>query len=291
MRHRVALAGLAAILTALVVLPSLSAATPKPPAPPDYAAQAWSILPPGENGSLAFDTHTTDQAKMYDALTPLRGKVTQRDIQRDFKPEPLGLGKDKPVSIERPRTGVRIARDRFDVAHVFGTTQANVEFGAGWVTAEDRGLLLSLIRGPARAAALDIPGLDPISLALSGKTFVPSLQTEAFLANQVDALKASGPTGRKLVGLINAYVQGLNAYYRAKGIPEPPYTANDVIASAALIAARFGANGGQEVRNSMFLSALEQKLGPEKGMHAGLPGPARGRRPRGARHRPRRLPL
>ena len=247
------------------MLSPLPAATPKLPVPADYAAQAWSILPPGENGSLAFDRNTTDQAKLYDALTPLRGKVTQRDIQRYFKPEPLGLGKEKPASVLRPRPGVTIARDRFGVAHVFGTTQANVAFGAGWVTAADRGLLLSLIRGPARVAALDVPGLDPLGLALSGKTFVPSLQTEAYLANQIDALKASGPIGRKVVTIVQAYVQGINAYYKAKGIPEQTYTPNDVIAAAALIAARFGANGGQEVRNSMFLSALEQKLGADKG--------------------------
>ena len=73
--------------------------------PPDYAAQAWSILPPGENGSLAFDKHTSDQAKLYDALTPLRGKVTQASIQRYFKPEPLGLGKEKPVSIAAAQAG------------------------------------------------------------------------------------------------------------------------------------------------------------------------------------------
>src|SRR5262249_42024345 len=79
MRHRVALVGFAAIVIALAALSPVTAATPKLPVPPDYAAQAWSILPPGENGSLAFDAHTTDQAKMYDALTLLRGSVTQRD--------------------------------------------------------------------------------------------------------------------------------------------------------------------------------------------------------------------
>ena len=263
MRHRAAFAVLGAIVTALGILSPLSAATPKLPAPADYAAQSWSILPPGENGSLSFDRNTTDQAKLYDALTPLRGKVGQRDIQRLFKPAPLGLGKEKPASIARPRPGVTIARDRFGVAHVFGTTQANVAFGAGWVTAADRGLLLSLIRGPARVAALDVPGLDPLGLALSGKTFVPSAQTEAYLANQVDALRASGPLGRRMLALVQGYVQGINAYYRAKAIPERTYTANDVIAAAALIAARFGANGGQEVQNGMFLSALERSLGAE----------------------------
>src|SRR5262249_6598736 len=58
---------------------------------------------------------------------------------------------------------------------------------------------------------------------------------------------------------------GINAYDRAKGIATQRYTPNDVIAAAALIAARFGANGGQEIRNSMFLYALERQLGAEKG--------------------------
>ena len=154
-----------------------------------------------------------------------------------------------------------IVRDRFGVAHVTGTSEQNVAFGAGWVTAADRGLLLQLIRGPARVAALDVPGLDPLALALSGRTFVPSAEAEAFLANQLDALRAQGPTGRKILAIANAYAAGINAWYRAKGIPAAPFTANDVVASAALIAARFGANGGQEVQNAMFLDALEERLG------------------------------
>ena len=88
-------------------------------------------------------------------------------------------------------------RDRFGVARVNGTTEANVAFGAGWVTAADRGLLLQLIRGPSRVAALDVPGLDPLALALAGETFVPSAEAEAFLSNQVDALLAQGPIGQQ----------------------------------------------------------------------------------------------
>jgi acyl-homoserine lactone acylase PvdQ len=265
MRHRLALTAALALLVGLVALSPLTAAPPLLPQPADYATDAYSILPPGENGGLSFDRNTNDQAKLYDALTPLRGTVTQADIKRLFKPEPLGLGKEKPRSVERPKAGLRIARDRFGVAHVFGKTQADVAYGAGWVTAADRGLLLALIRGPARIAALDVPGLDPLALALSGKTFVPSALTEAFLANQIDALNQSGPAGRNVVAIVNAYVKGINGYYRAKGIPVEPYTANDVIAAAALIAARFGANGGQEVTNSQFLSALQTALGTDKG--------------------------
>jgi acyl-homoserine lactone acylase PvdQ len=256
--HRPSAALVVAVVGALVLaLAPLEAAAPKR----DYAAAAWTILPPGENGSLAFDRNTNDQAKLYDALTPLAGAVTDRHIRRTFKPAPLGLGSERPVERERPRAGVTIVRDRFGVAHVTGRTEADVAFGAGWVTAADRGLLLQLIRGPARVAALDVPGLDPLALALTGRTFVPSAEAEAFLANELDAVRAQGALGRRMLAIVEAYAAGVNAWYRARGIPATPFTANDVVASAALIAARFGANGGQEVANAMFLDALEGRLG------------------------------
>ena len=258
MKRVALLLALSAILLGVV---SAAAAPPR-----DYAAVALNVLPPGENGSVAFDRNTTDQAALYDGLTPLYDKVGNADLERWFKPETLGLGGLKAVRTEKlPRTGVVIQRDKWDVPHVAGKTQADVEYGAGWATAEDRGLLLGLIRGPARAAALDIPGIDPISLALSGKTFVPSRQTEAFLSKQLGLLRAQGTLGRHFVTLLQAYTAGINAYYKSVGTPIEPYTPNDVIAAAALIAARFGANGGTEVSRSMFLSALEAKLGAAKG--------------------------
>ncbi len=204
-------------LAALVVGGVSAAAAPGH----DYAAVALNVLPPGENGGVSFDRNTTDQATLYDGLTPLYDKVGNSDLKRWFKPETLGLGGLKAVRTEvLPRAGVRIQRDVWDVPHVNGKTQADVEYGAGWATAEDRGLLLGLIRGPARAAALDIPGIDPIGLALSGRTFVPSAQTEAFLAKQLDLLRAQGPLGRHFVTLLQAYTAGINAYYKKAGIPD-----------------------------------------------------------------------
>jgi acyl-homoserine lactone acylase PvdQ len=252
----------AALVVALVgalalVLSPLEAATPKR----DYASAAWTILPPGENGSLAFDRNTRDQAALYDGLTALRGNVTAADLRRYFKPARLGAATAKPRRRERPRPGLTIVRDTFGVAHVSGRTEQDVAFGAGWVAAADRGLLLQLIRGPARIAALDVPGLDPLALALSGKSFEPSAETEAFLANQVDALRAQGPLGRKILTFIQWYAAGINAWHRARGIPAPLYTVNDVVAASALIAARFGASGGREVENAMLLDALEKRFG------------------------------
>jgi len=260
-RRRALLLATALAGSLAVLLAPLTAATPR-----DYAAAAFTILPPGENGSLSFDRNTTDQAKMYDALTPLFDKVGQKDIARTFKPAPFGLGGKKALRTEStPRDGVTIVRDGFAVPHVTGKTAEDVAYGAGWVTAQDRGILLELIRGPARIAALDVPGLDPLSLALSGKSFVPSAQTEAFIAAQIDILKATGPLGKQYVSLLSAYVAGLNGYYRSKEIQVKPYAVVDVIAAAALIAARFGANGGQEAANAQFLDALQDRLGVAKG--------------------------
>src|SRR4029077_15739699 len=172
----------------------------------DHAGLALNILPPGESGTGGV--HTTDQAKLYDALTPLGGNVTAKTLTRLFKPETLGpSGKSKLETT--PRAGLRIRRDHWGVAHVYGKTSADVEWGAGWVTGEDRGLILQLIRGPGRVAAIDGPAYD------QSHELVPSAQTEAALAAQYKLLRGLGAKGRQLIAQIDAYTAGLNAYLKA----------------------------------------------------------------------------
>src|SRR5439155_17517006 len=166
---------LVAVAAAIVV--GASAAAPRA----DHALLALNILPPGQG---AGSPDLTNQIARYDGLTPLQGNVRAADLTRFYKPETLGVI-GKPKQVERPRTGVTIYRDAFGVPLVYGTTRANTEFGAGWATAEDRGLYLQLLRGPARISALDVPGYDAFSVALSARQFLPSPQTEAFLASQV----------------------------------------------------------------------------------------------------------
>ena len=149
--------------------------------------------------------------------------------------------------------------------HIKGQTAEDVAFGAGWATAADRQLIMELLRGPGRIAALDAPGVDAFSLALSGRTFRPSAQAEATLARQYDLLRAQGARGRRSIRLVDAYVAGINAQYRKAGLPLPPWTRNDVVAVGGLMGAVFGAGGGDEVRRSQFLSLLQRKLGAERG--------------------------
>jgi acyl-homoserine lactone acylase PvdQ len=234
-------------------------AAARTPAPPrlDYAGAAWSILPAGEAGGLTLTKHSTDQAKLYDALTPKQGNVTARDLPRYFKPERLSpVGK---TTVERiPRKGLRVLRDRFGVAHVYGKTQADVMFATGWITAEDRGLLLQLIRGPGALAAVDGPAYD------QSRPFTPSAQLRAALTKQVGLLRATA-TGRHILADFTVYAAGINAYYRRQGTPVRPWTIEDTVAAAAAIGGRFGTGGGDEARRGEFLSELQQRLGPSTG--------------------------
>src|SRR5512140_3290491 len=175
----------------------------------DYALVARDILPPGNYGGIDINRHSTDQAVLYDALTPLFDKVTAKDVTTDFKAEPLWSGNEKAVRTEHPGRGVRILRDGFDVPHVFGKTETAVFYGAGYAAAEDRGVLMELARFPGRLACIDAPGFNAFSVALSGKQFRPSAQSEAFIANELRLLV--GTTGKKELADIDAYVAGINA--------------------------------------------------------------------------------
>jgi len=250
---------LALTAVTLVVAVAGSAAGPRR----DHAATALNVLPPGQAGDVALGRHSTDQIALYDGLTPLFGAIKPSHLRRHFKPENLWTGNEKAVRIERPKRGVRILRDSFDVPHVFASTRSDVQFAHGWVAAEDRGILMELARGPGRIAAIDAPGISAFGLALSGKQFVPSAQAESFLAKQVAILQAQGADGRRFLADIDAYTAGINAYRRKADLPLPPWGRNDVIGMVALLGQRFGAGGGDEVRRAMLFSALRDRLGQQ----------------------------
>ena len=124
---------------------------------PTPAMHDRDVLPPGEGGSLTPDKYSTDQIPLYNGLTPLGGNLTTADIKKYFKDDPLGdtVGRHEHVPIK----GLTIIRDAYDVPHIYGSTRADAEFGAGWVAAEDRGLILQVIRTAGALAALDDPAL------------------------------------------------------------------------------------------------------------------------------------
>jgi len=205
---------------------------------------ALDVLPPGESGDLRFPPTASDQLALYDGLTP-HATVATRDLGRYFKSERFGVA-GRVLRIERPRPGLRILRDRWDVPHVYGKTRADVEFGAGYATAEDRYVFMEQLRGPGRIAALDVPGIDPFALATSGRQFVTTQANDQRLNEQRTVLLDAGPRGRQFLEDATNYLAGINTYYRRKNIGLRPWTFADVVAVGALLGANLGVGGGDE---------------------------------------------
>jgi acyl-homoserine lactone acylase PvdQ len=228
---------------------------------------ARNILPSGQYG--APNPNAAQQAEMYNALTPLFDHVTPDDLFTDFKSEKLGVDTDGPTTQEAvPFPGVTIIRDRFNVPHVYASTRAGGIQAAGWILAEDRGLLLEQARYNSRVAVVDAPGLSAIGLTAGLQSFKPSAQTEAFTATETKALERRGKEGKAVLRDIDTYVSGVNAYLAASHSPNAPWTRNDVYAVNALKGQFLGQGGGDEADRSMFLNGLQQQLGRGRGFAA-----------------------
>jgi len=235
----------------------------------DYSIIARDIVPSGNFGSLPTSSTLPaieQQAQMYNALTPLFNRVAPADVTADFKAEPLSVqGAPGPLSNEAvPHAGVTVTRDAYNVPYIDATTYDDLTWAAGWVEAEDQGLLLNEARYLGRLAAIDAPGQNVIGLIGNLASFAPSPQTEREVSKQTGALLAHGAKGRAVLHDIDVYLQGINAY-RAAHNSGTPFTRTDIYAFNAIKDQFVGEGGGQQAPNSAFLSALRRRLGVLRG--------------------------
>jgi acyl-homoserine lactone acylase PvdQ len=249
-----------------VVLVCAVCAAPAAARAPDVSL---NVLPAGEEGGLPTGPHSTDQARLYDSLTPLSGQqLTLGQVRSHYKPEsfkPTGTSTIEAT----PRAGLTIKRDAWGVAHIYGDTKRDAYWGVGWVAAKDRALLATLGRGAARAAAADVPGLNAFGLVTSGRTFTPSAQAENILNREQKLLVDHyGAKGEQMLGDMRAYAQGATASFKAAGINTAPWTVNDEIAVTSFIGSIFGNGGGTEAENGQLLAKLRNDLGVGRGQKA-----------------------
>jgi acyl-homoserine lactone acylase PvdQ len=273
-RHGIRGPALGLLASGLLVLLGACATAASATEPEDFSGSAYQILAPGD-GSFPppsrAESSTFDQGLLYDALTPLHGNVTTADLEADYLSEKFGVT-GSVIEEEHLAPGLVIKRDQNDVPHIYGATRELVMFGSGWVAAEDRGLLLKMAVGPSFAATLDIPGINPFGLLLTGREFTPSTQTVEFVNAQKSVLLEKGPRGEQVLSDLEYWAAGVNAFeetFKAVLPPQlqvPHLTATNAIAGFALIGSIFGNGGGNEVTNSNFLAKLKAKLGPKQGL-------------------------
>ena len=159
--------------------------------------------------------------------------------------------------------GVKVVRDKWGVPHINGTKRSAVMFAAGWVTAQDRALLLETIRYPGRVAAVDAPGPRPVrtchqSAQLHSQRPDRELRAQAGeAAAEVQERPARHARHRRLRG-------GHQRPLPQDEEQAKPWTRNDALGVGALIGAKFGKDGGDEARRAEFLSRLNAKFGPPR---------------------------
>ncbi len=240
----------------------------------DYATTALNIIPSGqlETGQSSAPYSNVDgtkpysrQADMYNGLTPLYRNVTPDDLAVDkfFKSEALD-----PTSFateETPKPGVTIKRTSYGVPYVYGTTDDDVTWGAGWVAASDRSLLLNQARYNGLVAAIGVPGLSAIDLIRNLNNFKPSQQTIDIVAKQSAEIAKHGARGKQLLHDLDVYLEGINAWYAINSPTTPKFTRVDIYAINAVKGQFLGEGGGQEVSNSDMYDALTRKFGATKG--------------------------
>src|SRR5918911_4185008 len=107
-----------------------------------------SVLPPGQSGFVSVtgvangtgSPHLSDQTNLF--------------VNFRFKKATFNL----PGSVELPKAGVKIVRDKYGVPAITGNTMDNAWWGAGYAIAQDRLFQIEIFRRAAEGRLSEILG-------------------------------------------------------------------------------------------------------------------------------------
>lgn len=261
--------------------------------------QCSDILPPGENGNATladilgnklFGTrpkHTDDQLGDYDKLGDDYQKLTNSTINKYFNDSSFGVPDGQVESVAHPRDDVTITRDKaHGIPHIKGKTRSGTEYGAGYAAAHDRLWLMDLFRHVGRGELTGFAGGAEANRELEQTFWAAAPYKESDLQRQVDNIANSGSQGKRALGDIKAYLDGINSYadkaYKHRNFPgeydvtghiDPitnagsikPFKPTDLVAIAGVVGALFGSGGGGEVTSALVKQAAEHRYGRGKG--------------------------
>jgi acyl-homoserine lactone acylase PvdQ len=275
------------LLLALGVVPAGAAAT-------GDTGRYYAILGTGQHGSagaieaLQFEAdgtrpaHFDDQLSMYADLVYNSPGLADADITKYFKEAGFTVAPTDVTRTEKPRDGLTIVRDQYDIPHVYGDTAIDVWFGAGWAGAEDRLFVTDVLRHVGRGRMAEFLGPSRSNLAMDRSIARVAGYNEEELQLQFDLLSSKFPdgTGALTQLAIRSYVDGINAWianlalhpellpaeYPALQLVPLPFTVTDVVGVATLIQATFAAGGGGELSNAHLQQVLEGRFGHDKAM-------------------------
>jgi penicillin amidase len=273
-RRRLRPAVLPVMLALLLAAAPAATADPAAPSASSRAAadgmQALTVLPPGNSLRYTLD----GQARGTASGDP--GDFGPNvDDQRalywgyGFKDGRFRDECDDPVVV---RPGARYCLDRYGVPAVYGDTDGDVWYAAGYAVAQLRLFLLDAIRRTARGTLAELTGPGGVPADVQARVL-------GYTDDELDAFHARlSPMARTAV---DHYVAGVNAYIadvlggpRTDELPAEyvllqarphPIDHRDVLAAGVLMTRTVASEGGDEMENVAALRALEDEFGREAG--------------------------
>lgn len=279
-----------AVLGALLVTslsPTIAAQEGTPPPQVPDTLEAYSIVPPGQDGNVTpsevptgeFGPHFDDQRELYASLIDDED-VTDADLSTYFHSMQFG-----PKEIEReyqPIEGVTVYRDEFGIPHIYADSFNTASHALGYTTAEDRLWEMDVFRHAARGELSTLIGPDYLEMDVASRR---EGYTEEEVQKMYDDFDDEfGATGKTVQEGLQAYADGVNQYiaelrtnpaqcpaeYQALGnpCPEPEpadWTPVDTLYVAILQLRVFGETAGTELDNAGLYAHLVEKLGKKLG--------------------------
>ena len=255
--------------------------------PQDLAAfEATGAVPPAD----------VNQVQQYEGLEQAWPGFGPGDLDKyykdsSFQPAPSAsvvsglLGQvgtvvtGSPPGVERPSQGVLIVRDsRYQVPRIYGDTRAEVMWGAGYATAEDRLFLMDVLRHTAEGTTAEL--LGPSAAPADSTQLGVQDDSQAQLTDQMQSLpRTMGAEGGQALSDIDQYVAGINAFidltridperlpaeYPALGIIPQPWTLGDSAAVGVYLIGQFTVFGGQQPQQAEALRMAQKRLGSRAG--------------------------
>src|SRR3954447_20981627 len=235
-----------------IVLVVLAAALALPAAAGARVIDSGSVLPPGQSGFVSVpgvadgtgSPHLNDQTGLF--------------VRFGFKKATFKL----PGSVELPRAGVKIVRDRYGVPAVTGTTLQGMWWGAGYAMAQDRLFQIEIFRRAAEGRLAEV----------LGKSYLPmdvETRRDFYTPAEVTAQLATLPPD--VQSYFAAYRDGVNAWiaqtrddpsklpgeFTALGIgPPQDFTLEDSGAIGVYLARTIPSGTGEEIANLKAFQGL-----------------------------------
>ncbi len=203
---------------------------------------AEGILPPGQSGfvSLTGLTSGTGSPHAYD----------QQPLFIDFRRKSFQM--NQAGTTELPRAGVKIVRDAFGVPAIYGDTEVDAWWGAGYAVAQDRLFELEAFRHATQGRLAELTGKGALEDDLVSRR---DYYTPGELMQMFEELP---PTFQRRV---EAYRDGINAWiktmpldqipaeYVATATLPTPWRTIDSISIGIFLARTVPSGDGNELRN------------------------------------------